>query len=867
MSKILKPYTIIPLELYVQRDADRQLDNIIIDMGRPGYVLVSRQMGKTNLLLNAKRKFENENDLFVYVDLSNPFDSLKSCFENIIDTTIETHPNKFEEVRKKILNRRNELVDTTAHKQHTNELRELLKTIQGKLVIILDEIDALTKTNYSDQIFAQIRSVYFSRANFKEFDKLTYILSGVIEPSEIIKDPKISPFNIGQKIFLNDFSRGEFEQFINKAKLKISNEISERIFYWTQGNPRMTWDVCSEVENESVELNTSVIDKIVYNLYLQKYDHPPIDNIREIVKNDKEIRNSIIEIFFNKGNEISDKIKSRLYLAGIINYDDNEIHIKNEVISKSLNYDWLRKLEEEEKGLIKIAMEEFAKNNYVESLRTFEEYLKVNEFENDDNKPFYYMAMADSAYSLGDFEKALNYYEESKFDAESEGLRFYRVLYQKGLCYYSQGNFEKSLEEFNQIISSKRNDRFYALALLNFAAVSMKNDKNSNTEAVQIFQNIINDTAFNSEKLEKVLKDEIKTIAFFNLAQLQKSNGEIEKAIENYKEALSICADNVKPTIILSLIEIQNLSEDNFGLISEAIEIIVTDKITPTAFDPQNMDFTYNRLRDIIIYSFVNYEETLFQRIKFKLDLFGEADLSEQLFDCAIYCILTKKDILSALKLLEKNHQNFNNPEFSINNVIKYRTLKFLCYLNDAKKSLKIFKEFAQLVSKENIEVIDSIDIENYVNLIRVLFAAKNYPETLKYCNEINYLRHKVEDKYLINYLVVLNIELNIFVNTNERKKSVIKAEQILELINDKKIAKEKTNVLSETGFEIIKQNAEYILNPTIKQQVPIKIGKTYGRNESVKVRYKDGTILETKYKKVSKDIEEGECFILVDSD
>ena len=36
MSKILKPYTIIPQDLYVQRDADRQVKNIIADMGRPG---------------------------------------------------------------------------------------------------------------------------------------------------------------------------------------------------------------------------------------------------------------------------------------------------------------------------------------------------------------------------------------------------------------------------------------------------------------------------------------------------------------------------------------------------------------------------------------------------------------------------------------------------------------------------------------------------------------------------------------------------------------------------------------------------------------------------------------------------------------
>jgi hypothetical protein len=117
------------------------------------------------------------------------------------------------------------------------------------LLIILDEIDALTKTNYSDRIFSQIRSIYFTRVNFPELERLTYVLSGVVEPSEIIKDPKISPFNIGQKIFLNDFVYEEFIDFVGKAKLDLKDELFRHIYKWTSGNPRITWDVCSEVES------------------------------------------------------------------------------------------------------------------------------------------------------------------------------------------------------------------------------------------------------------------------------------------------------------------------------------------------------------------------------------------------------------------------------------------------------------------------------------------------------------------------------------------------------------------------------------------------------------------------------------------
>jgi len=326
MNKLLKPYTIIPSELYVKRDADRQLLNIINDMGRPGYVLVSRQMGKTNLLLNAKREAETSDDIFIYIDLSNPFPTAKDCFENIIDAILEIYGDSLHGLTIEIKEARKNIIDIPPHKQHENELRKIIKSISGKLVIILDEIDALTKTTYSDRIFSQIRSVYFARVNFPELKRLTYILSGVIEPSEIIKDSKISPFNIGQKIFLNDFEYDEFIDFIAKAQLSLSDELLKYIYSLTHGNPRITWDVCAEIENcAETEITIEIIDYIINKLYLISYDRPPVDNIRELIKADSELRDAIVEIEYKKGEAISDRVKSKLYLAGIINYTNGII--------------------------------------------------------------------------------------------------------------------------------------------------------------------------------------------------------------------------------------------------------------------------------------------------------------------------------------------------------------------------------------------------------------------------------------------------------------------------------------------------------------------------------------------------------------
>lgn len=862
MEKILKPYTIIPPDLYVHRDADRQVRDIITDMGRPGYVLVSRQMGKTNLLLNAKRELETSQDAFVYVDLSNPFDNPKSCFENIIDTAIETHDDKFSEPAKKIIERRKELIDTPPHKQHVNELRTLLKSISGKLVIIIDEIDALTKTNYSDQIFAQIRSIYFSRGNFPELARLTYILSGVIEPTEIIKDRKISPFNIGQKIFLNDFSQNEFEIFLKYSKLDLNNDIKDRIFYWTSGNPRMTWDVCSEVENKlnSDELSIEVIDDLIAALYLTTFDKPPIDNIREITKNDREIRNSIVEIEYQKGMEISDRIKSKLYLAGIINYEDKDIQIKNEIIRQSLNLDWIKFLEEDEKGLVKIAIEFFEKGNFKEALYTFERYLEGNEFGDDDKSLCNYQ-MGYAAYRNSDFKKALECFNQAVFDREDNQQWYYRVIYFKGLMNYFLGEFDSSLSFFKLVIDGKRGDDIYVRALLNYGSISLMSNRPEHIdEAAQIFNGIANEEGFDKSKLKNDFFSELKSIAYFNLAQINMIRNEIEVAKENFKKAVTLSSDNTKPTMILELSEITHDTEERSSLLQEIITLIIEDKIKPVESDVERpIDFTYEKFRDLCIMTYLHYQDTLFAQLKNKLNLMGEKTLAQHIFELA----KSSNDRQTARAILLELYKHRENPEYAFNDQINYNSLKFLAYVTDASQSIDKHKEYIELLRKDMLEPIDKIDIVIFTHLIYTLTNQKNFKEALGYVDLFNTIKFAMEDKNLINYLVICNLELNLYIHTNDRKNAFLKAKEIKELANDERVKSQKSNLLGDSGLETIKQNAASILNPMQRHPMPLKISRKYGRNEIVKVRYRDGTVLEAKYKKVESDSNSGECFIL----
>jgi tetratricopeptide (TPR) repeat protein len=861
MSKILKPYTIIPSNLYVHRDADRQVKNIIKDMGRPGYVLVARQMGKTNLILNAKRELESSEDVFVYIDLSNPFPSPKDCFENIIDTAIETNFEKFELAQKTIHERREGLKDTPAHKQHTNELRILLKAITGKLVIILDEIDALTKTTYSDQIFAQIRSIYFSRVNFEELSRLTYLLSGVIEPTEIIKDPKISPFNIGQKIFLNDFSKEEFYTFLSKAQINIDKESIERIYYWTNGNPRMTWDLCSEIENRAKHgnINSELVDKVVKEIYLTEFDKPPVDNIRELVKKDREIRNAVIEIEQNKIKSISDRLKSKLYLSGIINYED-KVQIKNNIIRQSLNTTWIRSLELEERGLFELALTLIDNGKNKEAIETFEKFLEGSDFdENQKNLSYYNMAYA--LIQLGDFEKALHYSELTDFDKEDEIKWFYRNKIQKGLIHYYLDNIDKSLEYFKEIIDSGRRDELFVRALLNYGSISLKSEKGTyKEEATKIFEDIISEKGIEKTKIKDDLMNELKSIAHFNLAQLLIANNEKAKAKEHLYLALNNSKENTKPTIILRLLEIEENIEEQRRLIGQVAELILSDKISPTESDPEKpLDFSFDQFQEVLLTAYMINKELVFNKLKKKFALLGNKPEQNHFYDLAIYAI-NNKLYDTGVEILNDLYSN----RASLDKKTEYNCAKLIAFFDPNKNSLVKPIEYLELFEKERVEKIDYLDFEIIANVIFQCINKQKFKEALKYITLIESLHKEVDTSILINFLVIYHLELNIYLLT-KNSKAIDKARELLVFANKEELKHQRSNLLGDTGLEIVKQNAENIINPKIRQVAPVRVQKAYSRNDNVKVRYKDGTVLEKKFKKVEEDIKKGECFIITE--
>ncbi|TOO18836.1 hypothetical protein CGH41_23780, partial [Vibrio parahaemolyticus] len=106
-------------------------------------------------------------------------------------------------------------------------------------------------------------------------------------------------------------------------------------------------------------------------MYMISFDRPPIDHIRSLVEADVELRNGVISLSYGKLDAVSDAIKSKLYLSGIINSLEENATFKNKVIESSLSDNWISSLSKNDSVSLEKASNLFLSEKYEEAEKQY----------------------------------------------------------------------------------------------------------------------------------------------------------------------------------------------------------------------------------------------------------------------------------------------------------------------------------------------------------------------------------------------------------------------------------------------------------------------------------------------------------------
>lgn len=116
---------------------------------------------------------------------------------------------------------------------------EILGKIPEPVVWMLDEVDRLIARKYRDEIFALFRSWHNKRATKPEqpWGRLTIAMAYATEPYLFNSDLSQSPFNVGMRIGLEDFSFLQVAELNRRYDSVLPDEDLNRFFALVGGHP------------------------------------------------------------------------------------------------------------------------------------------------------------------------------------------------------------------------------------------------------------------------------------------------------------------------------------------------------------------------------------------------------------------------------------------------------------------------------------------------------------------------------------------------------------------------------------------------------------------------------------------------------
>jgi tetratricopeptide (TPR) repeat protein len=335
---------------YVKRSADDELFNLAL-AGEFCYVLTPRQMGKSSLMIRTARRLQEHGIRTAIIDLT-------SIGTNV--TVEQWYLSLLSQLKRRL----RLPVDPATWWQgraslgcvqrFTDFLRDVILTqIEEQVVIFIDEIDTTLNLDFRDDFFAAIRAVYNARADDPEFDRLTFVLLGAASPPDLIKDRARTPFNIGQGITLQEFSRTDATVLQSELETLYPGQgeaIFARIYHWTNGHPYLTQKLCLAVAETGDDRWTDArVDDIVERLFLSEEARKEtnLQFVQDKILTHSQ-RRELLSLYRKviRGEKVGDDgqspLQNLLKLSGLVKAENGYLHIRNEIYRRAFDLTWVR---------------------------------------------------------------------------------------------------------------------------------------------------------------------------------------------------------------------------------------------------------------------------------------------------------------------------------------------------------------------------------------------------------------------------------------------------------------------------------------------------------------------------------------------
>ncbi|MBW4512722.1 MAG: CHASE2 domain-containing protein [Scytonematopsis contorta HA4267-MV1] len=349
---------------YVEREADEELYQSL-KFADFCYVLNSRQMGKSSLLLRTRYRLEQEGFKCTTVDMTNigsEYITPSQWYKGLVGE-LWSGFNLVKKINLKAWWQEQEDISLVQRLSRFISDVLLVEFPKERLFIFIDEIDSILNLDFSvDDFFALIRFCYNQRGNNPEFKRITFAIFGVTIPSDLIKNKKRTIFNIGKAIELRGLTLEKIQPLVQGLEVKFANAqaIIKEILTLTSGQPFLTQKICQLVldsspkpidSNFKITLNEADWVRNIVNLRIierwEFQDEPEhLQTIRNRLLSNEAIAVYLLGVYQQilQGDDIladNSREEIKLILSGLVINEQGKLKVKNKIYQEVFNLEWV----------------------------------------------------------------------------------------------------------------------------------------------------------------------------------------------------------------------------------------------------------------------------------------------------------------------------------------------------------------------------------------------------------------------------------------------------------------------------------------------------------------------------------------------